>query len=102
MSYVVSTRPCLTITCDGCGEEAGDEDTGTGWHFIDLDDAKKNLEDYWSIEPDRQLCRSCHATETCGREGHKWQDWQLHWNDPTQEMRFCDRDGCDEVETRSR
>lgn len=104
MSIKTETYHCVTITCDGadCGEVAGDEDTGTGWHFSDLNDAKTSLEDYWLIEPDRQLCHSCHVAETCAREGHKWRDWGQHWNDPTRETRFCDRDGCNESEDRSR
>lgn len=102
----VKTVTCVTVTCDGCDEDAPVfEDMGIA-HYESVEQARKQLVDdvdgepeyQWSVNGDEWLCATCTAAKVCeDAGGHDWGGWDVYGANA---YRACRRGACQRSERR--
>lgn len=83
----VTSRTCITVTCDRCGAKGEDEDSGLIPHFDSAEEAKERLTGDggygWALVGDPEggiwTCQLCTAKATCDATGHDFRDDEGGW-----------------------
>jgi hypothetical protein len=84
----VGQTPCITVTCDDCGDDCWEDGTP---HFESLDQAHKYVGEDWLFTDTEQACGPCRVRRVCVAEGHVWGEWQQSKRDHLTTFRLCDR-----------